>query len=160
MEFGNYFMKYILIILSLLISFNVGASEYMCSNYKVLLSDIRNDTNQPSYEEVVSQDEFIQIKIKRRKVKIKIINKEDFSFKEHHLEIEDYNPNTSVGPSFLATWDDNHIPPAFSFRHNGGGYANLLFSESKKHFQLVLANIDWISRFYFGNCKKMNESER
>ncbi|MEO1945496.1 MAG: hypothetical protein ABGY11_14435 [Candidatus Thioglobus sp.] len=62
MEFGSPIMKSILITLSLFISFNVGASEYMCSNYKVLLSEIRGDTNQPSYEEVVSQDEFIPIK--------------------------------------------------------------------------------------------------
>ena len=74
MEFGSPIMKSILITLSLFISFNVSASEYMCSDYKTLFSNIRSDTNQPRYDEV-SRDEFIQITIKRRKVQVRIINK-------------------------------------------------------------------------------------
>jgi hypothetical protein len=155
MEFGSPIMKPILITLSLFISFNVSASEYMCSDYKTLFSSIRSNTNQPSYEEVTSE-EFIQIITKRTKVKVRIINKEDLSFKEYHLEIEDYSPRTQLGygPSFLATLDGDHIASGVS---NGNGYINLLFNKPKRHFHLVLGKINGISEFYFGTCKEMKK---
>jgi hypothetical protein len=162
MEFGNYFMKYILIILSLLISFNVGASEYMCPNYKTLLSSIEFNTNQPSYQEV-TRDEFIQITLKKRQVNVKIINKKDFSSEEYRLEIEDYDPtiflDAGIGPSFLATLNDDYIGVNLSLTTagtgRGNGYVNLLFDKSKKHFHLVLGKIHWTSELYFGTCKEM-----
>jgi hypothetical protein len=157
MEFGSPIMKPILITLSLFISFNVSASEYMCSDYKTLFSSIRSNTNQPSYEEV-TRGEFIQIITKRTKVKVRIINKEDLSFEEYHLEIEDYNPRTylDTGPSFLATLDGDRIPLA-SGVSNGNGYINLLFNKPKGYFHLVLGKINWISEFYFGTCKEMKK---
>ena len=151
-------MKFILIALSLFISFNTSASEYMCSNYKTLLFEIHNNTNQPLYEEVTGE-QFIQITIKRRKVNVKIINKKDFSFKEHHLEIEDTYTNTYLdsGPSFLATLDGGHMQLA-SGMSNGEGYGNLLFNKPKKYFKLVLGKINWISELYFGTCKEMKKT--
>jgi hypothetical protein len=155
MEFGSPIMKSILITLSLFISFNVSASEYMCSDYKTLFSNIRSDTNQPRYDEV-SRDEFIQITIKRRKVQVRIINKKDLSFKQHNLEIKDYNSNTYLdsGPSFLATLERPGIADGMS---NGEGYTNLLFNKPKGYFHLVLGKINWVSEFYFGTCKETNE---
>lgn len=155
MEFGSLIMKPVLITLSLFISFNVSASEYMCSNYKTLLSDVRTDTRQVRYEEV-SRDEYIQIIAKRTKVEVRIVNKKDLSFERHRLEIEDYNPRTYLdsGPSFLATLESPGLGNGMS---NGEGYANLLFNKTKGYFHLVFGKINRVSEFYFGTCKEVNE---